>query len=854
MERREPFPERELHPYSIDQKPGFFLSWLFYKLLKKVKVDEAMREKLKQLQKQGTVVYTIKYRGRLDYLMYHYYFRANRFPIPKLAFDLNVSLLLPVTRFLKVYSSRFSSFFRTGAFPDPYNSGVYRNAILRGTTSLLFLVDEKGFMQHFIQFGKDRLEFLMELQRELARPIFLVPLLTLYRQGPEREEPTFQDVLFRFKDHPGAISKIILFFRHHRQALIDFGEPINLKEYCMESHPPDHSPSRIALELRNRLIGRIDNQKRVVLGPIMKSRQQFKETVLQDPALARKIESKSRGKKDSLKRLRRQAGAYFDEIAADYSIVYVHGLISVFRWFMKRVFEGIDVDHASVAQVREWARKGPVIYVPSHKSHIDYLVLNYVLHEHYTHIPRIAAGRNLAFWPMGHIFRKCGAFFIRRSFRDPLYVEVFNRYIRALLEDGHPIEFFIEGGRSRNGKLVFPKKGFLSILLQAHKEGYCEDLIFVPAAIAYDRVLEENAYLKEIAGGSKEKENFRQILKARGFLKRSYGKIHIRFAPPFSLKEYLSQRPGCSPQEIRQSLALELVQAINSVTPLTPLSLLATAILSNHRRGFFSSELLATLKTLMKFLERQGVPVTPSLSDIERATGETLALLSKWRILESIQDDEPGEEPFYYLDEEKKVQLEYYKNSIIHFMIGHAFLAISLLTGREDERDEDSLTSDYAFLEDLFRNEFVFDQSKDPRSKVLEAMDFFLEEGYVSRSGQGSGYRITKPGYEKLPIWAALAKTFVESYWIAVRSAGSKKAEGSNPEEGLKHAMILGRRLYKSGAVDHVGALSPLNFQNAFAVIHKQLHGRATGAESEAPERLAKLGQKLYAMAHYGRS
>jgi glycerol-3-phosphate O-acyltransferase len=340
MERREPFPERELHPYSIDQKPGFFLSWLFYKLLKKVKVDEAMREKLKQLQKQGTVVYTIKYRGRLDYLMYHYYFRANRFPIPKLAFDLNVSLLLPVTRFLKVYSSRFSSFFRTGAFPDPYNSGVYRNAILRGTTSLLFLVDEKGFMQHFIQFGKDRLEFLMELQRELARPIFLVPLLTLYRQGPEREEPTFQDVLFRFKDHPGAISKIILFFRHHRQALIDFGEPINLKEYCMESHPPDHSPSRIALELRNRLIGRIDNQKRVVLGPIMKSRQQFKETVLQDPALARKIESKSRGKKDSLKRLRRQAGAYFDEIAADYSIVYVHGLISVFRWFMKRVFEG----------------------------------------------------------------------------------------------------------------------------------------------------------------------------------------------------------------------------------------------------------------------------------------------------------------------------------------------------------------------------------------------------------------------------------------------------------------------------------------------------------------------------------
>jgi glycerol-3-phosphate O-acyltransferase len=322
------------------------------------------------------------------------------------------------------------------------------------------------------------------------------------------------------------------------------------------------------------------------------------------------------------------------------------------------------------------------------------------------------------------------------------------------------------------------------------------------------------------------------------------------------LREYLSKRPGCSPQEIRQSLALELVQAINSVTPLTPLSLLATAILSNHRRGFFSSELLATVKTLMTFLKRQGIPITSSLSDIEKATGDTLSLLIKWRILESIQDEEPGEEPFFYLDEEKKVQLEYYKNSIIHYLIGHAFVAISLLTGREDENDEDALVAEYDFLEDLFRNEFVFDQEKDSRGKILESMGFFLEEGYVSWSGPGNVYRITKLGYEKLPIWAALAKTFVESYWIAVKSAGLKKAEERKPEDGVKHAMTLGRRLYKSGAVDHIGALSPLNFQNALAVIHKELHGRQSGpgGESQGHERLAKIGQKLYAMAHYGRA
>jgi glycerol-3-phosphate O-acyltransferase len=855
-ETHDSLPAPTLHPYGIDHKPGFFLSWLFYKLLKKVRVEETWRERLKQLHKLGTVVYAVKYGGRLDYLVYHYNFRIKRLPSPKLAFDLDVSMLLPVTRFLKLFWSRILAFLRTGTLPDPYESGLFRSAIMGGTTSLLFLIDEKGFMRHFIHHGKDRLEFLLETQREMDRPLFLVPLLTLYSKTPEREHPTFWNILFGLKDRLGTISKIILFFRHHRQALIDFGDPLNLKDY-LAAQTPGKPLHEMAEELRDRLIESIDSQKRVALGPIMKSRQQFKQMVLQDPVLLKKLEAKAGGNTSDLRRFRKQAGAYFDEIAADYSIAYVHGLISIFKWFMKRVFSGLDVDYEGLSKVREWARKGPVIYVPSHKSHIDYFVLNYILYEHHTHVPRIAAGQNLAFWPMGHIFRKCGAFFIRRSFRqDTLYVEVFNRYIKALLEDAHPIEFYIEGGRSRNGKLISPKKGFISILLQAHKQGYCKDLIFVPASIAYDRVLEESAYLKEIAGGSKEKENFRQVLKARGFLKRSYGKIYIRFAQPFSLKEFLQERPR-SPQEIRQSLALKLVQDINSVTPLTPLSILATAILSSHRRGFFSSELLDTVKTLMTFLRRLGAPTASSLAETDRAVGETLALLVKWRILDFIQDADGVEEPFYYVEDEKKVQLEYYKNSIIHYLIGYAFVAVSLLRGREDERSEAAVIADYDFLEDLFRGEFVFDEEKASSSKVTEALAFFLEEGFISDSGSPGAYRITKLGYEKLPIWAALAKTFLESYWIAVRAVSSQDKDGDKKEAQIRHMMVLGKRLYRSGAVEHIGALSPLHFQNAQAYIHKELHGRtarSADVQTNGQEKLVQLGQRLYEMAHYSGS
>jgi glycerol-3-phosphate O-acyltransferase len=844
--------DKGLSPYALENKPGFALSWFFYKLFKRVRVEEAMREKLKQMHREGTVVYAIKYRGRLDYLMYHYNFRFHRLPYPKLAFDLNISMLLPLARSLRILFSQFSSLVRRRPLPDPYESGLYRDAIRKGTPSLLFLIDPKGFMEHFVHFEKDRFEFLLELQQEMERPIFLVPMLALYTRSPEKDYSNLQTILFGFKDHPGTLRKIALFFRYHRQALIDFAEPMNLLEYS-RNQPEGRSIHDMAMEVKTRLIEGIDNQKRVVLGPILKSRQQFKEIVLKDPGVIKRIETESSGKEGQRRRLAKKAGKYFDEIAADYNITYIQVFHVLLRWLWTKLFEKIDVDAAGLAEAREWARRGPVIYVPSHKSHIDYLLLNYVLYVNHMHIPRVAAGKNLAFWPMGHIFRRSGAFFIRRSFkRERLYVDVFNRYIMALLEDGHPIQFYIEGGRSRNGKLVFPKTGFLAILLQAFREGYCKDLIFVPASIAYDRVLEEKSYIKEMSGAAKEPESLRHILRARRFLRTNYGKAYIRFASPFSLSEYLTRHPSGA-QDIRQDLALHLVREINAVTPVTPLSLISTALLSHHRRGFLFSELSGTVETLMGFLRKCGVPMASSLSDPQRALRETLSLLIDWKIVDSLEDVEGEEEPFYYVDEEKKIQLEYYKNSIIHFFIEHALVALSLLKGKEELKSQAALLDDCAFLKDLFKHEFVPRESRVPQEWADTVMDYFLNQAWVTRVGESESFRVTKSGYEKLPIWAGLAKTFVESYWIAAKSMSSRGYRLEKKDPQLKHMGYLGKRLYKSGAVDHVAALSPLTFRNALSFIQQDLIERTESPSKDpasAQEKLTRLGQRLYEFVH----
>jgi glycerol-3-phosphate O-acyltransferase len=764
---------------------------------------------------------------------------------------MNISALLPIPQLIRVLKFQIAYLFRHGRLPNPFKTGFFRHAIQQGTASLLCLVDPKWFVRHFIHAEKDHLHFLLETQKDMERPIYIVPQLILYKKTPEKDHPNLLDIFFGFKDKPGFIRKIALFFRYHRRSFIDFGRPLDLKAY-LENQPATRSLEDMAVEIRQTLIESIDMQKRVILGPVMKTRQQLKEKVLKDQEVIQTIEKTASGNVKRLKQIRKKADEIFNEIAADYNITYIQFFYLFLTWLLKKIFQGIDVNAAELAVVREWARKGSLIYVPSHKSHIDYLVLNYVLYGHHMHIPRIAAGQNLAFWPMGHIFRKSGAFFIRRTFQgSSLYPNIFSRYIKELLNEGHPLEFFIEGGRSRSGKLILPKTGFLSILLQAYKEGYSDDLVFVPASITYDRILEEKSYLKELGGEVKEKESFKKVVTARHFLKRKYGKIYIRFGQPLSLKEYLMQE-GDQGQTTPQLLAFHLINSINKVTLVTPLALIAIAILTKHRRGFQLHELTATAGIILKFLKKYELPTATTLSHFEKTVEETLSLLISWKVVNFLEDVD-GAETFYYVHEEKKKELEYYKNSIIHFFVSHAFVAVSLLRGFEEVKADETIFADYAFLKKLFKNEFVYDEKKDIREEIDKVTAYFLEASYITQIYANGEYKLTRLGYDELPIWASLAKTFLESYWIATRSYTQEKKD-RNKADLLKHINYQGLRLHKLGFIDHIEAISRLSFQNAVRFIKEDIldaQGKSEEGSAQAQERLVQLSQRLYDFSHY---
>ncbi|MCF8128225.1 MAG: 1-acyl-sn-glycerol-3-phosphate acyltransferase [Deltaproteobacteria bacterium] len=840
-------------PFVVDYKPRFLLNWLLYKLFKRVRYNESMAQRLKVMNREGTVVYAVKYRGRLDYLLYHYRFLSSRLPYPKIAFNLNMALVLPLSQLFKVFKFYLSGLIKEGRFPSPFKTGFYEKAISEGTSALVCLVDPVGFTRHFIYAEKDPLAFLLETQKKMTRPIFVVPQLITYRKTPEKSRQGLFDIFFGFKDRIGFPRKIVLFFRHNRRAFIDFGEPINLRQ-TLADVPADMPIEQMTATVRKTLLESIDQQKRVILGPVLKSRQQFRETVLSDRKVMEAIEANAADKKTGLKQSRKKAVAYFDEIAADFNIVYIDFAKVVLTWIWKKMFQGLDYDPKELAELRQWAKKGPVIYVPSHKSHIDYLVLNYILYVNHLHIPRIAAGKNLSFWPLGNFYRKSGAFFIRRTFKGAkLYAEVFSRYIKALLHENYPLEFFIEGGRSRSGKLILPKIGFLSILIDAYREGYCDDLIFVPASIVYDRILEEQSYLKEVEGGKKKAENLQQFVKTRQFLKKKYGKIYVRFGQPFSLKQYLAERPHMEDKR-HKHLAFHIIRGINQSTLVTPMAITATAILAKHRKGFQMREILETGEAFLKFLQARQTPISDPCGEWEIAIEETLGILLKSNVLETIKDVDE-DEIFYFAKDEKKPELEYYKNSIIHYFIPHAFVSLSLLTGNREITPRENLVMDYVFLRNVFRYEFIFEEeSETPEKTVNSIIHSFLETSLLLKSDVSAGFSLTRAGFEQMTVWANLVKTFLESYWIATRTIIKREMDGKKRSDMLKSMTNLGQRYHKMGMIEHLEAVSQITFKNAIRMIGEDFPFSGSASESEQTRTLEKLtlfSKQLHQLSQY---
>ena len=792
-----------------------------------IKLDNDQIGILERLEKDAVVVYVTKFQSNFEYIFYHNRYLEKNLPFPQIGFDYKVYLWQPVSRILRIFFARLDYLLRHQALPNPYERGHLKQELLNGRCGFLSLVGKKNFYRRFVKAETDPIHYLIDMQKSIDRPIYLIPQLMFFSKTARRENPTLIDILFGPEDKPGKIRRLYRLSRNPGKVFVESSEPLNLKDYLQSAQIRHQSTQYQSLVLRRDLVLRLNRHRQSITGPVRKSREELKESILTAERFQRFMETYAQNRKIPIQEVHRKADALIKEIAANYKPAFIKIAAAIVAWITRTMFDGFTTNHEILNTVKNISHRGPLVLIPCHKSHIDYLILDYVLYHNNMQVPHIAAGKNLSFWPMGPLFRSGGAFFLRRSFAGAvLYARVFAEYVQKLLEEGYHIEQFIEGGRSRTGKLLMPKLGLLSILISACKNGACEDMIIVPIYIGYDRIIEEKSYLHELGGGQKEAENFFQVIRARKFLKKRYGKIYIQFHEPISLNQLLSrykqplgQMTAKEKNALIRNLGFRVLNAINRVTVVTPHAVVAGAILNFTKETFSFSELIDVNAVYLKYLAVQNAKLADTLvSDRLRAFKQVIDSYSQRKFIERIDKDkkEKDAEEHFLINEDRRPYLEYYKNNCIAFFIPAAYTALAILQKDTFRFSAPELHDGYAFWQSFFKYEFAYDVDSSPGFNVRKTIKAFIDDAIVvPHQTLPDTYDVTPTGFRKLKLFAFFLKTFLESYWIVLNYFMRNPQKSTKSIDHLKKITNRGDRMYKRKEVERKEALSKVSYQNA---------------------------------------
>ena len=828
-----------------------------YGLLRDVLSNIAFKEdyaaSLKKLGEQGIVVYALKDRSRLNTLILYDLALRQGIPRPAYAFDVNMVLWQPLSKVM----GTFFTFLRRLASPRfrAEMEGVHglQEQVARGEHVIIHLGSSEFFENEAVE---DALTRLIEVSAQVQRPIFIVPVLITYGRRREKEHENYFNILFGQTENTGAIRRLITFIRYAGKIMIIPTEPVDVAAYA--GRYGNLGKEELVRRLRAELIESIDVERTAMLGPMLKSRREIMGMVLKDPAFEKAVgEMAASGKKDS-EGLMKDARRYLNEIAADYEESFISFFYRILTWLWNNIYDGVVIDREGMVRIRNISKKMPFVIIPCHRSHIDYLLIHYLFYENHIQLPFIAAGNNMAFGPFGYIFRNCGAFFLRRSFRgNPLYGEVFTQYIRTLIREGLPLEFFIEGGRSRTGKMVMPKYGLLSMVIDAYQQDTAKDFAAIPVYIGYDRVIEEKSYLQELGGVPKKAETTADVIKSSRVLRKRYGRVYVNIGEPIYFKSYLESLEKPVPDmtvEERQSLyrkiGYEIVMSINRVSVVTPFALISAGLLSHDRRGISHDELKEILDEFYEYLVSRNVSLAVTFANRDKSIGDALGMFDEAGFISRMGADEEEDadidETVYCLEDEKRLNLEYYKNTILHYFLPLSFVSTSMLSHPADVISLGRIMEDYQFLKRLFRNEFIFDDHSDDAREVNEALGYLHDKGMIvlRTQGEGAGLEVRGRGRAYLQHFAGLVENYLESYWVVIRGCAYLRKGPRSERDWMKKLQKLGTKMHQKGEIRRAEALSQGNYENCI----KFLEDQGVFDVSENPDKKDRKEAKLYAL------
>lgn len=632
----------------------------------------------------------------------------------------------------------------------------------------------------------------LDLHRNnLHLDVQLVPVSIMFGRAPAREingepAPALREL--------NGIQKFFAIAWHGRDSFVRFSAKVSMRQMADE-HGTDQSIAQKLVRVAHIHFAR---QRLAAVGPSLPARQDLFSKLLQSKAIAKAVEDEARSKKITVDEAQKNAVAMMEEIAANFSYEAIRITDRVMGWLWSRLYKGISVNGGE--RIRQLAQDGhELVYVPCHRSHMDYLLLSYVLYHQGLVPPHIAAGINLNFWPAGPIFRRLGAFFIRRSFKgNKLYSTVFREYLGELFSRGYSVEYFVEGGRSRTGRLLDPKTGTLSMTLQAMLRGTNRPITLIPIYIGYEHVMEVTTYSKELRGAAKEKEGFMQMLRGLSKL-RNLGEGYVNFGEPLPLVNYLNQqipdwREAIDPIEAQRptwltptvnDIAQKVMVRINNAGAANAMNLCVTALLASRQRSLTRNQLLDQLSCYTELL--RNVPYSDEMTVPDRSPTELLEHavgMNKF----NIEQDNLGD--IIVLPREQAVLMTYYRNNIHHLFVLPSLLSNLIL--QHKTLSEAALLEHVKLLYPMLQRELFLrwapEELGETISKILKELT--RQQLIVENSGE---YQVGNQRYRTLQLLAAGVKETLQRYAITFTILSAKPTINRGTLE--KESRILAQRL-----------------------------------------------------------
>jgi glycerol-3-phosphate O-acyltransferase len=618
------------------------------------------------------------------------------------------------------------------------------------------------------------------MQAHRARPeldVQLVPVSIFVGRSPDKASGWFSVLFSENWTIVGRFRRLLAILLNGRDTIVRFAPPVSIRDNIAEGLPPERAVRKLSRVLRTHF----HRIREAIIGPDLSTRRLLVDQVLAAEPVKDAIAEQARRDKSKPADAWKKAHAYAWEIAADYSNPVVRSASFLLSHVWNQIYDGVLVHHLD--KFKEAAPGHEVVYVPCHRSHMDYLLLSYLLYERGIVPPHIAAGINLNLPVVGTILRKGGAFFMRRSFRgNPLYSAVFTEYVAQLVSGGYSLEYFIEGGRSRTGRLLQPKGGMISMTVRAFLRQPKKPVLFQPIYIGYEKLLEGNSYLDELIGRPKEKESIWALLWGiPKVLRQNYGQVVVNFGEAIPLNDVLARHaPEWTGEALGEddkpawlsdtvdALAQQIQVHVNGAADVNPINLLALALLSTPKHAMGEADLVAqielskTLLSEMPYSDR--VTVTPHTPERIIAHGEEI------NVLRRIQH--PLGDVLDVVNEDTAVLMTYYRNNVLHLFTAAAWIACCFQSNRRMVRQRVLKLgrSIYPFLQ----AELFLPWSEDEfAARIDKTIDVFVREGLLEQVNEDDGGILqrnagqTDEVFRLRAIGHSLQQAF-ERYYIAI--------------------------------------------------------------------------------------